>query len=28
MPFENNFDKIFLEVLRENRDKKLNSIGI
>mgnify|MGYP003463420188 CR=1 FL=1 len=26
MPFEKNFDKIFLEVLRENRDKKLNSI--
>lgn len=26
MPFEKNFDRIFLEVLRENRDKKLNSI--
>ena len=26
MPFEKNFDKIFLEALRENRDKKLNSI--
>ena len=26
MSFEKNFDKIFLEVLRENRDKKLNSI--
>lgn len=26
MPFENNFDKIFLEVLRENRNKKLDSI--
>jgi len=26
MPFEKNFDTIFLEALRENRDKKLNSI--
>lgn len=26
MSFEKNFDKIFLEALRENRDKKLNSI--
>jgi hypothetical protein len=26
MPFEKNFDIIFLETLRENRDKKLNSI--
>lgn len=26
MPFEKNFSKIFLDVLIENRDKKLNSI--
>jgi len=26
MPFEKNFDSIFLEALRESRDKKLNSI--
>lgn len=26
MPFEKNFDSIFLEALREGRDKKLNSI--
>lgn len=26
MPFENNFDSIFLEALREDRDKKINNI--
>jgi len=26
IPFENNFDLIFLETLRESRDKKLNYI--
>lgn len=26
MPFEKNFDKIFSEVLRENRDKKINKL--
>lgn len=26
MPFEQNFDSIFLETLRENREKKLNNI--
>ena len=26
MPFEDKFDTIFLETLRENRDKKLNSL--
>jgi len=26
MPFEKNFDKIFLEVLRENRDNKIQDI--